>query len=93
MFKVHFIIGNVRDLDAIDAAMHGVDYVFSAAALKQVPACEFYPMQAVRTNIFGSENVLEAAVRNKEDRIVDRRRHLLSHRNAPFLFNTRLCGV
>ena len=81
--KVHFIIGNVRDLDAIDAAMHGVDYVFSAAALKQVPACEFYPMQAVRTNIFGSENVLEAAVRNKVSRVV-----VLSTDKAAYPINT-----
>ncbi len=81
--KVHFIIGNVRDFDAIDAAMHGVDYVFSAAALKQVPACEFYPMQAVRTNIFGSENVLEAAVRNKVSRVV-----VLSTDKAAYPINT-----
>ena len=81
--KVHFIIGNVRDFDAIDAAMHGVDYVFSAAALKQVPACEFYPMQAVRTNIFGSENVLEAAVRNKVQRVV-----VLSTDKAAYPINT-----
>lgn len=81
--KVHFIIGNVRDFDAIDAAMHGVDYVFSAAALKQVPACEFYPMQAVRTNIFGSENVLEGAVRNKVQRVV-----VLSTDKAAYPINT-----
>ena len=61
--KLNFIIGDVRDFESIDSAMAGVDYVFSAAALKQVPSCEFYPIQAVRTNILGSENVLEAAVR------------------------------
>ena len=68
--KVNFIIGDVRDFESINNAMRGVDYVFSAAALKQVPSCEFYPMQAVRTNIVGSENVLEAAVRNQVKRVV-----------------------
>ena len=66
--KLNFIIGDVRDFESIDSAMAGVDYVFSAAALKQVPSCEFYPIQAVRTNILGSENVLEAAVRNSVKR-------------------------
>ena len=55
--KVNFIIGDVRDFNSINNAMRDVDYVFSAAALKQVPSCEFYPMEAVRTNILGSENV------------------------------------
>ena len=68
--KLNFIIGDVRDFESIDSAMAGVDYVFSAAALKQVPSCEFYPIQAVRTNILGSENVLEAAVRNSVKRVV-----------------------
>jgi UDP-N-acetylglucosamine 4,6-dehydratase len=81
--KVIFYIGNVRDFDSVNAAMHGVDYVFSAAALKQVPACEFYPMQAVRTNIFGSENVLEAAVRNNVQRVV-----VLSTDKAAYPINT-----
>ncbi|KAB2920038.1 MAG: NAD-dependent epimerase/dehydratase family protein, partial [Bacteroidetes bacterium] len=60
--KVKFFIGDTRDYSSISAAMQGVDYVFHAAALKQVPSCEFYPMQAVQTNILGSENVLNAAV-------------------------------
>ncbi len=67
--KVNFFIGDVRDFDSINNAMAGVDYVFSAAALKQVPACEFYPLQAIRTNILGSENVLEAAIRNGVKRV------------------------
>lgn len=61
--KVKFYIGNVRDQRSIDNAMHGVDYVFSAAALKQVPSCEFFPMEAVRTNVLGTENVLESAIK------------------------------
>ena len=59
--KLKFYIGDVRDYQSVSQAMVGVDYVFHAAALKQVPSCEFYPMQAVRTNILGAENVLEAA--------------------------------
>lgn len=81
--KVNFIIGDVRDFESINSAMRGVDYVFSAAALKQVPSCEFYPMQAVRTNIVGSENVLEAAVRNKVKRVV-----VLSTDKAAYPINT-----
>ena len=60
--KLKFYIGDVRDARSVAAAMRGVDYVFHAAALKQVPSCEFHPMQAVRTNVLGTENVLEAAV-------------------------------
>jgi UDP-glucose 4-epimerase len=60
--KVKFYIGDVRDKRSVDVAMQGVDYVFHAAALKQVPSCEFFPMQAVRTNILGTENVLDSAV-------------------------------
>lgn len=81
--KVNFIIGDIRDFESINNAMAGVDYVFSAAALKQVPSCEFYPMQAVRTNILGSENVLEAAVRNKVKRVV-----VLSTDKAAYPINT-----
>ena len=81
--KVNFIIGDVRDFESINNAMAGVDYVFSAAALKQVPSCEFYPMQAVRTNVFGSENVLEAAVRNGVKRVV-----VLSTDKAAYPVNT-----
>lgn len=60
--KLKFFIGNVRDYGSILQAMHGVDYVFQAAALKQVPSCEFFPMEAVRTNILGTENVINAAI-------------------------------
>ena len=68
--KLNFVIGDVRDFDSINNAMAGVDYVFHAAALKQVPSCEFFPMQAVHTNITGAENVLEAAARNNVKRVV-----------------------
>lgn len=68
--KLNFIIGNVRDFDSINNSMAGVDYVFHAAALKQVPSCEFYPMQAIRTNLCGAENVLEAAARNNVKKVV-----------------------
>ena len=60
--KVHFFIGDVRNLQSVRDAMQGVDYVFHAAALKQVPSCEFFPMEAVRTNIIGTDNVLTAAI-------------------------------
>ena len=62
--KLKFYIGDVRDLNSIVDAFKGVDYVFSAAALKQVPSCEFYPMEAVKTNVIGSDNVITACVRN-----------------------------
>lgn len=68
--KVKFYIGDVRDYDSIEFAMHDVDYVFHAAALKQVPSCEFYPMEAVKTNILGTENVLNAAVNNDIKKVV-----------------------
>ena len=60
--KVKFYIGNVRDRQSVDEAMNGVDYVFAAAALKQVPSCEFFPLQAVQTNVIGTDNVLESAI-------------------------------
>ncbi|WP_392893748.1 polysaccharide biosynthesis protein [Pseudomonas migulae] len=68
--KVKFYIGDVRDRDSLDQAMVGVDYIFHAAALKQVPSCEFYPMEAVRTNVLGTENVLNAAIANGVQRVV-----------------------
>ena len=60
--KVKFYIGNVRDRQSVDEVMNGVDYVFSAAALKQVPSCEFFPLQAVQTNVIGTDNVLNSAI-------------------------------
>ncbi|HPJ92176.1 MAG TPA: polysaccharide biosynthesis protein [Bacteroidales bacterium] len=68
--KVKFYIGDVRDKRSVDGAMGGVDYVFHAAALKQVPSCEFFPIQAVRTNIFGTENVLDSAIQHGVKNVV-----------------------
>ena len=68
--KLQFYIGDVRDARSVASAMRGVDYVFHAAALKQVPSCEFHPMQAVRTNVLGTENVLEAAIAAGVQRVV-----------------------
>ncbi|QLE07506.1 polysaccharide biosynthesis protein [Pseudoalteromonas shioyasakiensis] len=68
--KLKFYIGDVRDYQSIANAMRGVDYVYHAAALKQVPSCEFYPLEAVKTNVIGTENVLEAAIANNVERVV-----------------------
>ena len=68
--KVKFYIGDVRDYASVSQAMVGVDYIFHAAALKQVPSCEFYPMEAVKTNVIGTENVLNAAIANNVSRVV-----------------------
>lgn len=68
--KLNFYIGDVRDSRSVEQAIRGVDYVFHAAALKQVPSCEFHPMQAVRTNVLGTENVLEAAISAGVKRVV-----------------------
>lgn len=68
--RVKFYIGDVRDISALNNAMTGVDYVFHAAALKQVPSCEFYPLEAVNTNIIGTENVLNSGIANRVKRIV-----------------------
>ena len=68
--KLKFYIGDVRDYDSVYQAMKGVDYVFHAAALKQVPSCEFYPSEAVRTNVLGSENVIRAAIARGVKRVV-----------------------
>lgn len=81
--KLNFIIGDVRNFDSINRAMRGVDFVFQAAALKQVPSCEFYPMEAVRTNILGSENVMEAAAQNNVKKVV-----VLSTDKAAYPINT-----
>lgn len=68
--RVKFYIGDVRDYEAVDDAINGVDYVFHAAALKQVPSCEFYPMEAIRTNVLGAENVMRAAVNRNVSKCV-----------------------
>lgn len=68
--RVKFYIGDVRDYDSIYNALKGVDYVFHAAALKQVPSCEFFPMQAVMTNVTGSDNVIKAAIANNVEKVV-----------------------
>lgn len=81
--KINFFIGDVRDFESINSAMNGVDYVFHAGALKQVPSCEFFPMQAVKTNILGAENVLEAAARNNVKKVI-----VLSTDKAVYPINT-----
>jgi len=68
--KLKFYLGDVRDYNSILAATRGVDFIYHAAALKQVPSCEFYPMEAVKTNVIGTDNVLEAAITNKVSRVV-----------------------
>lgn len=81
--KLNFIIGDIRDFKSINQAMEGVNYLFHAAALKQVPSCEFYPLQAIQTNILGAENVLEAALTNNVKKIV-----VLSTDKAVYPINT-----
>ncbi|MCJ9679770.1 polysaccharide biosynthesis protein, partial [Escherichia coli] len=68
--KLKFYIGDVRDYSSILSAARGVDFIYHAAALKQVPSCEFHPLEAVKTNVLGTENVLEAAIANQVKRIV-----------------------
>lgn len=68
--KLKFYIGDVRDISSVKNAMHGVDYVFHAAALKQVPSCEFFPMEAVKTNVIGTENVLQASVESGIEKVI-----------------------
>ncbi|MBO0487236.1 nucleoside-diphosphate sugar epimerase/dehydratase [Vagococcus fluvialis] len=68
--KIKFYIGDVRDVNSIKNAMYGVDYVFHAAALKQVPSCEFFPMEAVKTNIIGTENVVQSAIEAKVKKVI-----------------------
>lgn len=68
--KLKFYIGDVRDYNSIERAMRGVDYVFHAAALKQVPSCEFFPIEATKTNVFGTQNAIDAAVANKVTKVI-----------------------
>lgn len=81
--KLNFIVGDIRDFNSVNSAMMGVDYLFHAAALKQVPSCEFYPLQAIQTNILGAENVLEAAARNSVKKVI-----VLSTDKAVYPINT-----
>lgn len=81
--KVKFFIGDVRNIDSVRDVMHGANYVFHAAALKEVPSCEFFPMEAVRTNIIGTDNVITAAVENNVERVV-----FLSTDKAAYPINT-----
>lgn len=68
--KLKFYIGDVRDFNSVERAMRGVDYVFHAAALKQVPSCEFFPLEAVKTNVFGTQNVIDAAAANNVKKVI-----------------------
>ena len=68
--KIKYYIGDVRDFDSINKAVKGIDFVFSAAALKQVPSCEFYPMEAVKTNVFGTYNVIKSSIENNISKAV-----------------------
>ena len=81
--KLNFIVGDIRDFDSVYNATRGVDYIFHAAALKQVPSCEFYPLQAIKTNILGAENLLESAARNLVKKVV-----VLSTDKAVYPINT-----
>ena len=86
--KIKFYIGDVRNIDSLRDAMYGVDYIFHAAALKQVPSCEFFPMEAVKTNVIGTDNVLTAAILSMlwESRRRLKRRSLLQ---SPGILETR----
>jgi UDP-glucose 4-epimerase len=68
--KLKFYIGDVRDFSSVEKAMSGVDYVFHAAALKQVPSCEFFPLEATKTNVFGTQNVIDAAVKYNVKKVI-----------------------
>ena len=68
--RMQFCIGDVRDINSVDQVMQGVDYIFHAAALKQVPSCEFYPLEAIKTNVYGAENVMKSASQHRVKRVV-----------------------
>ena len=68
--KLKFVLGDVRDFDSVEKATRNIDFVFHAAALKQVPSCEFYPLEAVKTNIMGTDNVLNASINNKVKKVI-----------------------
>lgn len=85
--KVKFYIGDVRDYESVNSSLKGVDYIFHAAALKQVPSCEFYPMEAIKTNVIGTENVLNAAIFNKVKKVI-----VLSTDKAVYPINVMGCS-
>ncbi len=68
--KLKFYIGDIRDFNSVDKAMKGVDYVFNAAALKQVPSCEFFPLEATKTNVLGTQNVIDSAIYNNVKKVI-----------------------
>jgi UDP-glucose 4-epimerase len=68
--QVKFFIGDIRDKDSVDKAMNGVDYVFHAAAMKQIPSCELYPLEAIKTNVLGSYNILSSAIAHKVKKVI-----------------------
>ena len=68
--KLKFYVGDVRDINSVTGAVRGVDFIFHAAALKQVPSCEFHPLEAVKTNVLGTENVLEASIREGVKKVI-----------------------
>ncbi len=87
--KIRFYIGDVRDIASVRNAMHGVDYVFHAAALKQVPSCEFFPIEAVKTNVLGTENVLNAAIEAGVQNVVCLSTDKASIPSTPWVFPRR----
>ena len=68
--KIKFFIGDVRDRQSLESAINGVDYIFHAAALKQVPTCEFFPLEAIKTNVLGTDNVLSLAIENNVKKVI-----------------------
>jgi len=85
--KLHFVIGDVRDARRVADVMHGIDFVFHAAAMKQVPSCEYFPMEAVQTNILGAHNVIEAALQENVEKLV-----VLSTDKAAYPINAMGCS-
>ena len=90
--KVKFFLGDVRDPDSIDLPINNVDFIFHAAAYKQVPSCEFYPMEAVKTNILGTDNIIKKAIDNKNDSIFSKLGFTISSSSLPITPLSPLCG-
>ena len=84
--KVRFFIGDVRDIQSLRDCMPGVDYIFHAAALKEVPSCEFFPMEAVRTNIMGTDNLIHAAVENGVKHVICLSTDKAAYPSIPWVF-------